>query len=161
MKKLFVVLLAVFVFCSVAMIAIACGGGDETTTTEAVTTTEATSTAMTPAEVKAIGDEVVAEYEAAGEGAVMTDFTGGEVTLEGPVLAVRDKGDKYIIDIGVKDASYPICIYKADMAALGVTIDSLNAWVGQNVQVTGEVVLNPFGSATEIVIKDPSQVVLL
>ncbi len=78
MKKLFVVLLAVLVLGSVAMVAIACGeeettetqATEETTAPSEVTTTEAASTALTPAEVLAIGEQVVADYTAAGEDAV-------------------------------------------------------------------------------------------
>ncbi len=70
MKKLFVVLLAVLVLGSVALVAVACGTEEETATTavaEETTVTEAGPAVLTVTEVKALGDGIVAEYKAAGE----------------------------------------------------------------------------------------------
>ncbi len=72
---------------------------------------------------------------------------------------ISEKADKYIISIGDETTSFPCALYKTDMEKFGVTRGPPQRVGGQNVEITGEVVLNPFGSASEIVLSDPAQLV--
>jgi len=169
MKKLFVVLLAALVLTSVALAAVACDE-EETTTTEAAvetettmaeetTTTEAEPAALTPADVQVMGEQLVADYKADGE--VKEDiptYSAGTVTFEGPVYQVKSKADKFLVVVGDEEASFTLAVFFTDLEALGWDEEALNAMVGMTVEVTGEIVLNPFGGGAEIVVTDATQI---
>ncbi len=82
------------------------------------------------------------------------------MTFAGPVLKVSEKPDKYIVGVGTEEACVSLSFMKDALAGLGLTAEALTAWIGQNVEVSGEVVLNPFGGGAEIKITDAAQVVL-
>lgn len=170
MKKLLVVLLAVLVLSGAAILAIACSeeetttteAMEETTVSEAVTTTEAevTSGAITPAEAQALGDAVIAAYKEAGSPEDKTGFAEEDVTVAGPVFSVKDKGTFVIVVLGDDTGSCNILVPYEVFKPAGLTLDSISAWVGQSIEVTGDIVVNDWGSLAEIQVSDLTQLTL-
>lgn len=153
MKKLLVAFLAVVILGSVAVAAIACGGTETTTTAAPTATTTAVTTAtvaaMSVTEVNVIAAEVVASKQ-----------PHPDVTFTGPVLAVSEKADKYIVTVGTDTDKFSLSVSKTGVADAFGGAAALNLLIGKTVVVTGDVVLNPFGSAAEILLTEPSQVVV-
>ena len=188
MKKLFVLLLAVMVMSSLALVAVACGDDTDAELDEAleeldealedldaldeeldeamdemdeaVDDADADSDVLTPAQGVALGDEVLADYEAAGKPDDKTGFASDEVTVGGPVSGVKDKGTFVIVNVGDDTAAINVLVPYDVFEAAGLTLDDLSAWVGQDVEVTGSFVVNDWGSLAEIQITDLSQISL-
>ena len=149
MKKLFVLLLAVLVVGSLALVA--CDDTEETTTTEAVETTVAPDTTDTTA---AAAMEITWDQAA--------DYLDETATVTGPVVAVDDKGagiEKYLINIGSTEEAegFNALVNYADADKFG----DLNELVGKEVAVTGLIYENQFELKAEIECTDPSQIEVL
>ena len=143
MKKWLVLLLGVVLLGSLVLVG--CGTAtEETTTTEEVT---ATTVAAGPA---------IDWADAAGD----TSLVGQTVTVNGPCVAVVDKGEaigKYLCYLGEEETGFDFMIEYADLDAVG-GVDFLTGLKGKEVNITGEVIDNPFELHNEIQVKDASQI---
>lgn len=156
MKKLFVVLLAVLVLGSLALVAVACDDTEDTVTTEEVVTTEAAVDTT-----EAMASEAISTADAA-------DYEGETITMTGEVVGVVDLGadiGKVLIQLDSAEDGEGgnLALLYADIDASGgaLSVDMLQALVGKTVEATGEITINAFEAKPEIAITSADQLIVL
>ena len=87
------------------------------------------------------------------------DYDGATLTVRGPVVAINDLSDRAgtkKLMVGLEEGGFQIDIAN-DVESM---FPSLESYVGEYIYVTGDLELNPFAGVYEMVITDPSAIVM-
>lgn len=151
MKRLFIFSLTVILLGS--LILAGCGKTAETVTETVSTTVTVTETVTVTPPPPTTTPSAAINWEDAWE------HEGETATVTGPVVGVEDMGEgigKYLVYLGDEFAGHIAMILYDDVDKF----PSLDDYVGQTVEVTGEIYMNPFRQQSETACTEASQIVI-